>query len=52
MFDPGAVRDTATYTDPHKLAVGMDYVIVNGAVVVDGGKFTSALPGRVLQKGK
>lgn len=52
VFDPAAVRDIATYADPHRLAVGMDYVIVNGAVVIDGGTFTSALPGRVLQKGR
>ncbi len=51
IFDPAAVRDVATYVDPHHLAEGMSYVLVNGVVVVDDGKFTSALPGRVLKKG-
>ncbi len=50
IFDPAAIRDVATYTDPHHLAEGMSYVLVNGVVVLDDGKFTSALPGRVLKK--
>jgi N-acyl-D-aspartate/D-glutamate deacylase len=50
VFDPARVRDRATYTDPHQLAEGMDYVLVNGVVVVDGGTFTKATPGRVLRK--
>ena len=50
VFDPAKVRDTATYADPHHLAEGMSYVLVNGVVVVDGGTFTEALPGRVLRK--
>ena len=50
IFDPAAVRDVATYTDPHHLAEGMSYVLVNGVVVVDDGKFTSALPGKVLRQ--
>jgi N-acyl-D-aspartate/D-glutamate deacylase len=50
IFDPGQVRDVATYTDPHHLAEGMTYVLVNGVLVVDGGKFTDALPGRVLRR--
>lgn len=50
IFDPSRVRDRATYTDPHHLADGMDFVLVNGVLVLDGGKFTDALPGRVLRK--
>ena len=50
VFDFQRIRDTATYTNPHQLAEGMAYVIVNGVVVVDDGKFTRALPGRVLSR--
>ena len=50
IFDPAKVVERSTYTDPHHLAEGMVYVIVNGQLVVDGGRFTSALPGRVLAK--
>jgi N-acyl-D-amino-acid deacylase len=50
IFDPAAVRDRATYTAPHQLAEGMRYVLVNGVVVIDEGRFTAELPGRVLSK--
>jgi N-acyl-D-amino-acid deacylase len=50
VFDPAAVRDVATYIDPHHLAEGMSYVLVNGVVVIDNGKFTTAIPGKVLKK--
>lgn len=48
VFDPARVRDTATYQDPHQMAEGMDYVIVNGVVVRDAGAFTGKLPGKVI----
>ena len=50
IFDPAKVQDTATYTDPHHIAQGMSYVLVNGVVVLDDGKFTPAMPGKVLRK--
>jgi N-acyl-D-amino-acid deacylase len=50
IFDPAAVRDVATYIDPHHLSVGMDYVLVNGVPVIEKGKFTTAMPGVVLRK--
>jgi N-acyl-D-amino-acid deacylase len=48
MFDPAKVNDPATYQDPHQLAEGMHHILVNGEVVRDNARFTSALPGRVL----
>ena len=50
IFDPSRIRDVATYADPHRLAEGMSYVLVNGVLVLDEGKFTDALPGKVLRK--
>jgi N-acyl-D-amino-acid deacylase len=49
VFDPQTIRDTATYESPNQLATGMDYVLVNGVPVIDAGKMTGALPGRVLR---
>jgi N-acyl-D-amino-acid deacylase len=49
IFDPATVQDRATYVDPHQLSEGMEYVLVNGVPVIDGGQFTDALPGRVLR---
>jgi N-acyl-D-aspartate/D-glutamate deacylase len=50
IFDPAKVAERSTYTDPHQLAEGMDYVLVNGQAVIANGKFTAAMPGKVLRK--
>jgi N-acyl-D-amino-acid deacylase len=50
VFDPVLVRDRATYIEPHQLAEGMSWVLVNGVPVVADGKFTPALPGKVLAR--
>ncbi|HWP60656.1 MAG TPA: D-aminoacylase [Candidatus Acidoferrales bacterium] len=48
VFDPGTVADTATYDSPKQYPRGVDYVLVNGVVVIDGGEHTGARPGRVV----
>lgn len=48
VFDPARVRDTATFEKPHSYAEGVPYVLVNGRLIVEGGKVTGATPGRVL----
>lgn len=50
VFDPARVRDTATFEQPHQLAEGMSWVLINGVVVLADGVFTDALPGRVLRR--
>ena len=49
VFDPEKVHDVATFDNPNQFSVGMDYVLVNGELVIDNGKMTSALPGKVLR---
>ena len=49
MFDPATVRDLATFENPNQLSQGMVYVLVNGVPVIDQGKMTGALPGKVLR---
>ena len=49
VFDPETVHDRATFENPNQLSEGMQYVLVNGIPVIDGGKATNALPGRVLR---
>jgi len=49
VFNPETVRDVATYDDPNRLSEGMEYVLINGVPVIEGGKMTGALPGRVLR---
>jgi N-acyl-D-aspartate/D-glutamate deacylase len=48
IFDPKTIADRATYTNPHQYAEGIRYVLVNGEFVVDEGRITGRLPGRVL----
>jgi N-acyl-D-amino-acid deacylase len=49
IFDPATVRDRADFENPNQLSQGMDYVLVNGVPVIDQGKMTGALPGKVLR---
>jgi N-acyl-D-amino-acid deacylase len=50
IFNLDTVNDVATFTEPHRYASGIPYVIVNGVVVIDEGKHTGALPGKPLIK--
>ncbi|MCU1294007.1 MAG: dihydroorotase, partial [Bryobacterales bacterium] len=49
IFDPSAIRDVADFEKPNQLSVGMQYVLVNGTPVIEEGKMTKALPGKVLR---
>jgi N-acyl-D-aspartate/D-glutamate deacylase len=51
IFDPATVRTDATREDPKHYPVGINYVIVNGKVVIDHDENTGALPGRALRRG-
>lgn len=50
IFDPANVTDRATYEQPHQLATGMDWVIVNGQVAWKHGAGTGVRAGQVLKK--
>jgi len=49
VFDPAAIRDHATFEDPHRLATGVTHVWINGEQVLAGGEHTGATPGRVVR---
>jgi dihydroorotase/N-acyl-D-amino-acid deacylase len=49
IFDPETITDKATFENPNQLSVGMDYVLVNGVPVIENGKMTGKLPGKVLR---
>jgi N-acyl-D-amino-acid deacylase len=49
VFDPETIHDAADFEHPNQLSVGMQYVLVNGIPVIENGKMTNALPGRVLR---
>jgi len=50
IFDPDTISDHATYAAAHRYATGVEFVLVNGVVVIDRGVFTGALAGKVLLK--
>ncbi len=52
VFNAATVIDKATFENPHQYPVGIDYVVVNGKVVLDKGQHTGAKPGKALRKGK
>tara|TARA_B100000470_G_scaffold69624_1_gene53179 strand:- start:1188 stop:1679 length:492 start_codon:yes stop_codon:yes gene_type:complete len=52
VFDPDTVSSPATLQNPKQYPVGIDYVLVNGKVVVDQGQHTGALAGRALRHGR
>ena len=49
LFDPERVAARATFEEPKQYPEGIDYVIVNGKMVIDNGVHTGALPGRALR---
>ena len=51
IFDPDTVKTHATKDDPKHYPVGINYVIVNGQVVIENGTNTGALAGRALRRG-
>jgi len=51
VFNPQTIIDRANFDEPKQHPAGIDYVLVNGAVVVEEGKHTGVLKGRALRKG-
>jgi N-acyl-D-amino-acid deacylase len=49
VFDPAAIRDTATFEKPQSYALGMRHVFVNGVQVLRDGDHTGATPGRFVR---
>jgi N-acyl-D-amino-acid deacylase len=52
VFDPAAVRGTATFEEPKQFPEGIEYVFVNGQMVVEKGEHSGALPGEALRMSK
>jgi dihydroorotase/N-acyl-D-amino-acid deacylase len=50
VFDPATIHDVATFEKPNQPSEGMRFVLVNGVPVIEDGKMTTALPGKVLTR--
>jgi N-acyl-D-aspartate/D-glutamate deacylase len=49
VFDPRRIRDRATFAEPALPSEGISHVLVNGSLVLEGGRYTGAKPGVVLR---
>src|SRR5262249_55780630 len=49
VFDPATVGETNSFEKPKSYAKGVNYVLVNGVVVIDKGEHTGARPGRAIR---
>jgi N-acyl-D-amino-acid deacylase len=49
VFNPDMITDLATYEKPNQLSEGMQFVLVNGVPVIERGRMTNALPGKVIR---
>src|SRR5699024_3786222 len=49
VFVPTTIIDNATYEEPLQLPSGIEHVIVNGKLTVEGGEFTAASNGKVIR---
>ena len=52
LFDPETIADRATFADPKQPPVGIDLVLVNGAVACEGGTPSDVFAGRFLRFNK
>ena len=50
LFDLDRVRDTSTMEEPLGYPEGIEYVLVNGQVVVEGGQYNGVKVGRVMRR--
>ena len=52
IFDPARIQDRATFTNPLAFATGVEFLFVNGELVIDGERLTDRMPGQVLRRGR
>ena len=48
IMDLERIRDAATFFEPHQYPEGIEYVLVSGKFVVEGGEPTGSLPGKII----
>jgi N-acyl-D-aspartate/D-glutamate deacylase len=48
VFDPETVKDKGTHSDARQYSTGTEYVIVNGKISIEEGKYNGILNGKLL----
>jgi len=49
VFDPETIRENATFSNPHQYSSGVEYLLVNGVLVIDRGQYNGNLPGKAIR---
>lgn len=49
IFNPETIMDKSSFLDPHQYSVGMEFVLINGVLMIDNGDFTENRSGEVLR---
>ena len=49
IFDPEKIADHATFAEPHQYSTGVNFVVVNGQIVLSDGEPTGITSGRVVR---
>ena len=50
IFNLEKIKDKGTFVEPKQYPEGIDYVIINGNIVLENGKYNKILAGRVLKR--
>ena len=50
MYSPEEIKETNSFKNPHSYPDGIDFVMVNGKIVIENGEHTGVLPGLILRK--
>jgi N-acyl-D-aspartate/D-glutamate deacylase len=50
IFDENRIQDKATYQKPNQYPEGIEYVIVNGRIIVENEKFTNCKSGMIIRQ--
>ena len=50
VFNPETILDKGTFVDPVQYPAGIEHVLINGQMVVDGGNYRPKPAGRVLRR--
>ena len=49
VFDPDEISDKATFTDPHRYSAGIQFLLIDGEVVIEEGHYNGKLAGKTLR---
>jgi N-acyl-D-amino-acid deacylase len=49
VFNPGTIRDMATFAEPHQYSAGVEYLLINGNFVIDKGQYNGKLAGKPIR---